>query len=219
MTTLLLTLAFGLFPPLHSKPPCRGAILWTFDDGPHRRSVPHLLRLIRQYRLGRTVWFVLGAQLQHPGNVKALEAVVADSHALANHLYTHRSPCKLGARGVRRELLRTKQLLDRLVPKATRLKWYRPPFGAQCYRHVPRRLGYRLVMWHVADIGYHPKTMLRQIWRRTTRGLPTVVLVHHNWTKFRALLRLLRARGCLGGNTHGTKRRGEKVPGVAQRRP
>jgi peptidoglycan/xylan/chitin deacetylase (PgdA/CDA1 family) len=199
-------------PPV-LPPPCPGRVLWTFDDGPSAISTPRILDVLRRYKIRGTVWFVLGGRLWEPAQVAALRRVVAEGHYVAPHLWSHRSPCDLSRRDVLRELWLTAARIRRLVPVRSRLKWYRPPYGALCHARRVQYQGWRLAMWHVQDLGRSPEYMATRIMRRSERGKETTVLLHHNWRRLESVLALLKARGCLGrGTTDGDKPRGTALP-------
>lgn len=189
----LLPLILFLWPPFVPNP-CRGPIHWTFDDGPGAYSAPHLLESLRKRNLKGT-WFVLGSQLWGKHKIRLLKRIAREGHRVANHLYTHKSPCKLGKHGVRKELLQTEWLLRHHTPHAFK-QWYRPPYGSRCHWRVPLYRGYTTIMWNVADLGVSAKRMWYLIKRRSQQGKHTVVLVHHNWRKFERLLQLAEREGC-----------------------
>jgi peptidoglycan/xylan/chitin deacetylase (PgdA/CDA1 family) len=192
-----LLLIAALLAPMQSAPQPRpkvGTILWTFDDGPHRRSAPRILDLLDKYRL-KSTWFVLGSQLWHPRHRAILKDIVRRGHTLANHLWSHTNPCKLGARRVVREWKRCDKRIRAVVGSKALLPWYRPPFGARCHWRSIRKLGQRVVMWNTADIGTSARTIWRRIKYRITRGKQAITLWHHDWRKLRKVLKLAEKDG------------------------
>ena len=98
------------------------ALALTIDDAPHPDVTPGILRELRQYG-ARATFFILGAHAKaHPG---LLEAIRADGHELANHLFTDRMSARLGDAEFVDELKRT----DALIQPLDAPKWCRPGSG------------------------------------------------------------------------------------------
>ena len=190
--TLLTKLLWVLGAPAVPNP-CATPVMWTVDDGPHKYATRHLRTMFKERGIKAT-WFVLGGQLGKRG-IRQLGLLKADGHLFANHLWTHIDPCKLGAKGVLRELRRTERAVKGRAGKSWR-QWYRPPNGSRCHRYAPSKLGYKLMMWHVADIFRTPRQIWWRLWRRMKKGKPSIVLLHSNWGKLRDVFKLAAKKGC-----------------------
>lgn len=177
--------------------PAEPQILWTFDDGPHRQSTPHILRLLDRYCL-KARFYVLGAHQLAPRNRKWLREVVARGHKLGNHLFTHTSECTLGVQGTLKELRRTEWWVAKVLKRPVRgLGYYRPPHGYRCRAvdRAIRRAGYRIQMWHVSDYRISAWKMYRMTRFRLRRGRRTILLFHHKWKKLEEFLGLMEKGG------------------------
>jgi peptidoglycan/xylan/chitin deacetylase (PgdA/CDA1 family) len=98
------------------------ALALTIDDAPHPDVTPGILRELRKYE-ARATFFIIGAHAQaHPD---LLEAIRADGHELANHLFTDRMSARLSDAEFVDELKRTDALIQPLDPP----KWCRPGSG------------------------------------------------------------------------------------------
>lgn len=193
MNWMLLTKLLWMLGAPTTPNPCATPVMWTVDDGPHQYATKHLRKLFKERGIKAT-WFVLGAQLGKRG-IRQFKLLKSDGHLFANHLWTHKDPCKLGTRGVLKELHRNERWVKRLAGTSWR-KWYRPPNGQQCGVRAVRKLGYKLVMWHISDIGKTAKQLWRRLWWRMRKGKATIMLHHSHWWKLRDIFKMAAKKGC-----------------------
>ena len=103
-----------------------GKVTLSFDNGPHPEVTPVVLDVLARHRV-RASFFVIGARLEAPANLRLAERAVAEGHWIGNHSFTHAVP--LGddprADAVEREIAATERLIGNLAhdPKLFR------PFG------------------------------------------------------------------------------------------
>ena len=115
------------------------AVALTIDDAPHPDVTPGILNELRKHS-ARATFFVIGANAAaHP---ELLEAIRADGHEVANHLFTDRMSARLRNEQFVDELTRT----DGLIQPCDEPKWCRPGSGVLTPRMV------RLMQEH----GYTP---------------------------------------------------------------
>lgn len=115
------------------------AVALTIDDAPHPDVTPGILNELRKHS-ARATFFVIGANAAaHP---ELLEAIRADGHEVANHLFTDRMSARLRNEQFVDELTRT----DGLIQPCDAPKWCRPGSGVLTPRMV------RLMQEH----GYTP---------------------------------------------------------------
>lgn len=115
------------------------AVALTIDDAPHPDVTPGILNELRKHS-ARATFFVIGANAAaHP---ELLEAIRADGHEVANHLFTDRMSARLRNEQFVDELTRT----DGLIQPCDSPKWCRPGSGVLTPRMV------RLMQEH----GYTP---------------------------------------------------------------
>ena len=121
-------------------------IALTFDDGPHPVLTARLLDALAARGVVAT-FYVLGSQVS--ANPQLTARIVREGHELGNHSYSHPVFTRMGAAGVRTELVRTQDAIRQAT--GTVPATLRPPYGAQnaMVRSVAAELGYPLIMWSV----------------------------------------------------------------------
>ncbi|GES28877.1 polysaccharide deacetylase family protein [Streptomyces angustmyceticus] len=99
-------------------------IFLTFDDGPHPRYTPAVLRILRRHGV-RATFFVIGENVaEFPG---LLWDIADGGHAVGNHTWTHPQLTTLAPDAVRWELGRTSRLIEDILGTAPDLA--RAPYG------------------------------------------------------------------------------------------
>lgn len=97
-------------------------IALTIDDAPHPDVTPDMLRELRAHG-ARATFFILGENAAaYP---ELIDAIRADGHELANHLYTDRMSASLSDKEFLDELMRT----DALIKPHGSPRWCRPGSG------------------------------------------------------------------------------------------
>ncbi|MDD3146715.1 MAG: polysaccharide deacetylase family protein [Candidatus Riflebacteria bacterium] len=141
-------------------------VVLTFDDGPHPRTTPQILEILKRRNL-RAIFFVLGIQAQkYPEIVKQIHE---DGHLIGNHSYSHKNLAQLSEEKLREEICRTSRLIENITGK--RPEFLRPPYGAM-NRNVLRVAngeGMNIVLWTIDPKDWHSKNevvVLRQIDRQ-----------------------------------------------------
>jgi peptidoglycan/xylan/chitin deacetylase (PgdA/CDA1 family) len=126
----------------HTTSPLKLAI--TFDDGPNPAITPKLLDLLDRYG-ARATFFVIGRYVRvSPELTREMQA---RGHLLANHTETHPNLLWLGPSGVRDELQKCQDALQKAVGAAA--TFFRPPFGMRnpWVVSTARDLGMETVVW------------------------------------------------------------------------
>jgi peptidoglycan/xylan/chitin deacetylase (PgdA/CDA1 family) len=141
-------------PQYLKEGPVREVIL-TFDDGPHPVQTPKLLDTLAKFNI-KAVFFVLGKKLETEQGRAIIKRAVAEGHTIGNHSYSHPDLTKLKEPQIRDELEKTQALIGEC---SRGLKLLRPPHGAhnQLVDRIARDLGFRLVLWSVDTMDWHPK--------------------------------------------------------------
>ncbi|EKD82177.1 MAG: chitin deacetylase, partial [uncultured bacterium] len=99
-------------------------IVLTFDDGPHPRTTPKVLEILRQRNI-KAIFFVLGLQAaKYPALVKQIHD---EGHLIGNHSYSHKNLAQLSEEGLRGELNRTSRLIESIT--GSKPAYLRPPYG------------------------------------------------------------------------------------------
>lgn len=103
----------------------RREVFLTFDDGPHPRHTPDILRILHRHG-ARATFFVIGENaVAFPG---LLQVIADEGHAVGNHTWTHPQLTTLPPGAVRSELGRTSSLIEDVLGSAPDLA--RAPYGA-----------------------------------------------------------------------------------------
>ncbi len=127
-------------------PTTQKVIALTVDDGPHYKTTPELLRVLKEKQVHVTL-FVLGANAAQRPDIVA--QAVADGQEIGTHAYTHESLKKLSEADIKTELDRTeKAILSAGAPKPS---LFRPPGGAYDARvlSIAQEYGYKTILWSV----------------------------------------------------------------------
>ncbi len=191
----------------------RRAILFTFDDGPSRRTTPRLLDMLDD--LGIKAVFFVKTESFGNGNPWEREhaAIVRDivrrGHTVGNHTETHRQLPLLRNAEIEAELAVSERKIERAIGSELRL--IRPPGGALSER-VEQLLGengYTSVMWALygGDLEVStPEDVVRIFFRvldrreREVGDRGGIVLMHdtkpHSLDAVPRLVSALQARNC-----------------------
>lgn len=117
----------------------------TFDDGPHYKTTPELLSVLKDKGVKLT-FFVLGQHAKdHP---EILAQAVADGHEIGTHGYSHTILTKVNAGAVNEELDKAEQAIRVVAPKPL---LFRPPGGAfnNTILTAANQHGYSTILWSV----------------------------------------------------------------------
>ena len=158
----------------------------TFDDGPHPLYTPPLLDLLERYQ-ARCTMFLVGSQAEsHPEIVRE---IAEKGHKVANHTYSHPNLRTLDPRGIERELLRGRSVLQRISGKKIRL--FRPPGGNadRTVEEIAAGYGLTTVYWDLFDSWlqrYDEATVLQKLLGGIKPG--SIVLLHNGSNKTAPIL-------------------------------
>ncbi len=191
----------------------RRTILFTFDDGPSRRTTPALLDVLDDE--GITAVFFVKSESFGRGNpwerqhADIVREIARRGHVIGNHTETHRQLPLLRNEEIAAELAVSERKIARTLGRPPRL--IRPPGGALSKR-VEQLLGdsgYTSVMWAVyaGDLeARSPDDVVRTFFRvldrreRETGERGGIVLLHdtkrHSVEAVPRLVDALRARNC-----------------------
>ena len=188
-------------------------LLFTFDDGPERRTTPQLLDALDRYEV-KAVFFVTVDRLDGPGNRieeqrELLKEIVRRGHVIGNHTVTHQQLPLMTTNAIAEELDHADRVLEELVGIRPRL--FRPPGGSRSPRadRILADRGYTQMLWShgTGDFQVETPEDVESIFRRVLdrrereegiRG--GIVLMHdtHPWTvaAFPRIMEMLESRNC-----------------------
>lgn len=126
-------------------PTTHKVVALTIDDGPHYKTTPQILEVLRQKRVKVTL-FILGANAdQYP---ELVAQAVKDGHEIANHAYSHKLLTSLTPAEYSEEMAKAEKAITAVAPKPT---LFRPPGGAYnagILAEAERR-GYDTILWSI----------------------------------------------------------------------
>ncbi|MEU9762268.1 polysaccharide deacetylase family protein [Streptomyces sp. NPDC047985] len=171
----------GAPPPVRTRPfehlPELGhAMVLTFDDGPNPLYTPRILDTLREHDV-RAMFFVCGETADD--NRDLVRAIADDGHTVGNHSWTHPLVTELSRAGVRDELGRTSEVIEKAT--GTPPVWYRAPYGAwnRSSFEIGAELGMEPMAWTVDTLdwtGPDAGTIVRRVRDGAAPG--AVVLSH-----------------------------------------
>jgi peptidoglycan/xylan/chitin deacetylase (PgdA/CDA1 family) len=127
-------------------------IAMTFDDGPHATNTPKLLEMAAKRHIKLT-FFVLGECIEQ--NPDVLRQEVAEGDEIGNHSWSHPNLAKLSDEGVRTQLRRTEDIIEKTT--GIKPKLMRPPYGELTKRQgtlVNHEFGYKVILWDVDPLDW-----------------------------------------------------------------
>ena len=150
-------------------------IALTFDDGP-MPDTARLLRMLKE-RGVRATFFLVGEMVrEHPELVRE---ELADGHELGDHSWNHANLPTLSAAGVRSQLSRTQDAVQKAAGVAPQV--FRPPYGSTNGRvgAIARQFKLPQILWEVDPLDWRDRntaTVERRVVRGARRG--DIVLMH-----------------------------------------
>ncbi|MEG0384591.1 MAG: polysaccharide deacetylase family protein [Solibacillus sp.] len=140
--TVLPTIFTRTFSKRIVKSTAQKGLLLTFDDGPNPQYTPQLLDLLKKYNV-RAVFFVVAKKArQHPELIKRIQA---EGHVIGIHHYTHQSSFVMTPAMLKRQLLKSKQILESITNGPVTL--YRPPWGHFNAATLKIANNFQIMMW------------------------------------------------------------------------
>ncbi|MEM9137727.1 MAG: polysaccharide deacetylase family protein [Cyanobacteria bacterium P01_F01_bin.42] len=126
----------------------------TFDDGPHPIYTPPLLRVLEQYSVKAT-FFWLGSWVERYPEIA--RAVYEQGHWIGLHGHVHRPFIGQSPTSIHTSLKHTQEAISRACDRpAAAFVDVRPPYGI-CSSRTVKRLrswGYRPVMWSMVPVDW-----------------------------------------------------------------
>lgn len=163
--------------PTTRKIDCKRAkcVALTFDDGPGKYT-GKLLDMLSKHRV-RATFFLVGEMVEENGR-HTLPRMVADGHELGNHTWSHAQLTALSTDGVRRELQRTQDLVERLT--GVRMRVMRPPYGSTDGRVAAETRHEKLaqILWNVDTLDWRDRVRSIVAKRACDAKPGSIVLMH-----------------------------------------
>ncbi len=156
-------------------PTTHKVVALTVDDGPHYKTTPQILAVLREKRAKVTL-FILGQNAeQHP---EIIAQAVADGHEIGSHAYSHKLLNKMTSAEYNTELDKAEKIIVTVAPKPT---IFRPPGGAynDGVLEAARKRGYTPILWSV-DPGDWRRPSVDQVVNSVMASIKpgSIVLLH-----------------------------------------
>lgn len=164
-------------------------VVFTFDDGPHRRYTPRVKEILHRFQ-AKGVFFQVGANIGTLGKDGTLKeskaapearALPQAGHLLANHTYTHPFLPKLDAEHQASELDLTEKMITHVQEAKPGL--FRPPYGA--YDEVLlsglTARGMHMMLWDIDSQDWAdpvPKSIANRVISEARQKGRGVILLH-----------------------------------------
>jgi peptidoglycan/xylan/chitin deacetylase (PgdA/CDA1 family) len=140
----------------------RGAIAFTFDDGPDHRTTPTILDTLDR-RGVKGAFFINGHRIHPrtaggPENQAVLRDLYRRGHFIGNHTFMHKAITELDDEGWKLEVIQVEQVIRAITGRRPYL--FRPPFGATTPETTARLVaeGYTVVMWNLDSQDWSSRT-------------------------------------------------------------
>lgn len=127
-------------------PTAHKVVALTIDDGPHSKTTPELLSVLKEKQV-RATFFVLGANVAlYP---EVTKQTIADGHEIACHAYSHKRLNKLTSSEIKSEFERFEKSMQSVG--AAKPLFFRPPDGAynDGLVELAGQYGYTTILWSV----------------------------------------------------------------------
>lgn len=188
-------------------------ILFTFDDGPDRRTTPLLLDRLDEAGM-RAVFFLVASRLgghtpSERQDVAVAREIIKRGHLVGNHTLDHAQLPLLDEQAALHQIISAEQTFERIY--GVRPWLFRPPFGAHSERidTLLAGRGYTTVLWNLGtgDFQVRSADEVFEIWRRVferreaeTGDRGGIILLHdtYSWSvdAFQRIVSHLRTRNC-----------------------
>lgn len=121
-------------------------IALTFDDGPHPRITPEILRILSEYGVKAT-FFVIGVNVKN--YPETLSMVAKGGHEIGNHTYSHKVVRGKAKEVIYKEIIDTEREISKRCSNLTQL--IRPPCGLydENLISIANENNYKIVLWNI----------------------------------------------------------------------
>lgn len=176
--------------PVKSKP----VIALTFDDGPHPQHTVQIVNALKKYN-GHATFFVVGNRVEkYPGVVKQISQ---NGNQIGNHSYNHKQLTKLSESGIKSDLKKTSDILQKTISKKPSI--VRPTYGSVNNR-VKSSAGAPLILWSIDTLDWKTKNKTTTVNKVVSRAKDGDIVLMHDLYKpsaqaAEAIIQKLTAKG------------------------
>ena len=121
-------------------------IALTFDDGPHPRNTPEILKILEKYGVKAT-FFVIGVNAKN--YPEALAKVIEQGHEIGNHTYSHQVLKNKNKQEIMKEIIDTEKIISQKNEFTTTV--IRPPCGFYDEELIKISIDndYKIILWSI----------------------------------------------------------------------
>ncbi len=183
---------------IRSVPTTHKVVALTLDDGPHVKTTPEILAVLKEKNVKVTL-FLLASNVEH--HPELVQQAVQDGHEIGTHAYSHVLLTKLPKQLVEEELGKAEEIISQSAPKPL---LFRPPGGAvnKNILAAAHERGYTTVTWSVDPEDWKCPPVADVVQRVVTHVKPgSIVLLHEGQyplptpAALRQIIDQLRAQG------------------------
>ncbi|WP_351227290.1 polysaccharide deacetylase family protein [Streptomyces sp. NPDC002133] len=163
--------------PFLRMPALGRSMVLSFDDGPHPRYTPDILKILRKHDV-RAMFFVCGEMaVEHPD---LLRRVADDGHVIGNHTWSHPLVPRLSASRIRDELGSTSEIIEKTLGSPP--LWYRAPYGAWNKNsfEIGAELGMEPLAWTIDSLDWREPGTGKIVSRVLGGAEPGAVVLSHD---------------------------------------
>lgn len=160
---------------IKNVPTTHKVVALTLDDGPHYKTTPEVLAVLREKNVKATLFLLASNVTKYP---ELVQQAVKDGHEIGTHAYSHTLLTKLSKGMVEEELDKADEIISKLAPKPL---LFRPPGGAynKAVLAAAHERGYTTVTWSVDPEDWKCPPVGDVVQRVLTHVQPgSIVLLH-----------------------------------------
>ena len=145
----------------------------TFDDGPHPKTTPEILRVLDQHQVPATFFWVGELVQRFPQTAAIVRS--RPYHEIGNHSWFHYSWESATADEISAEILRSNQLIKKLTGQTPR--FVRPPYG---WGEPAKISDYPTALWSIDPKDWDPRRTADEISAEILGSLAprSIILLH-----------------------------------------
>ncbi|GAB6989862.1 polysaccharide deacetylase family protein [Paenibacillus pini] len=138
-------------PKIHPLDPKGKYVALTFDDGPHPKVTPRVLRTLKEFNIKAT-FFMLGVQVEYYPDVA--KKVAEAGHEIGNHSKSHPNLAKMSMSEIRKQIIKSSDQIEAATGEKPTL--FRPPYGAinDAIKKITKEQKTPIILWSVDSLDW-----------------------------------------------------------------
>lgn len=160
-------------PPLDPK---GKYVALTFDDGPHPKVTPRVLKILKEYN-AKATFFMLGVQVEYYPDMA--KKVAEAGHEIGNHSKGHPNLANMSLSEVRKQIIESSDRIEAATGRKPSL--FRPPYGAmnESVKKVTKEQQTPIILWSVDSLDWksrNAQAVNKEVAKNIRPG--SIVLMH-----------------------------------------